>query len=207
MIKARTAKFQIGQIVRHRVFSFRGVIFDIDPEFNNTEEWWLSIPEEVRPHKDQPFYHLLAENSDSEYVAYVSEQNLLPTFGRTGAASAGGGDFEASHGLSPAQSVVELTVSFGIKRRLRAFLFINGAAFTLGESDSHRAPRRPQVSSRSSARFQLFLQLVFSNTFGSVGGHHLANSDSGSGSVRRTVGIDRLNNDSGPSSAATGRAS
>src|SRR5438552_16170742 len=78
MIKARTAKFQIGQIVRHRVVSCRGVIFDIDPEFNNTEEWWLSIPEEVRPHKDQPFYHLLAENSESEYVAYVSEQNLLP---------------------------------------------------------------------------------------------------------------------------------
>ena len=78
MIKARTAKFQIGQIVRHRIFPFRGVIFDIDPEFNNTEEWWLSIPEEVRPHKDQPFYHLLAENAESEYVAYVSEQNLLP---------------------------------------------------------------------------------------------------------------------------------
>jgi len=78
MIKARTAKFQIGQIVRHRLFSFRGVIFDIDAEFNNTEEWWLSIPEEVRPHKDQPFYHLLAENSETEYVAYVSEQNLLP---------------------------------------------------------------------------------------------------------------------------------
>ena len=77
MIKARTAKFQIGQIVRHRVFSFRGVIFDIDPEFNNTEEWWLSIPEEVRPHKDQPFYHLLAENAESTYVAYVSQQNLL----------------------------------------------------------------------------------------------------------------------------------
>jgi len=78
MGKARTARFQIGQIVRHRVFSFRGVIFDIDPVFNNTEEWWLSIPESVRPHKDQPFYHLLAENADSEYVAYVSEQNLLP---------------------------------------------------------------------------------------------------------------------------------
>ena len=60
MIIARTAKFQIGQIVRHRIFSFRGVVFDIDPEFNNTEEWWLSIPEEVRPRKDQPFYHLLA---------------------------------------------------------------------------------------------------------------------------------------------------
>lgn len=78
MIKTRTAKFQIGQVVRHRIFSFRGVIFDIDPEFNNTEEWWLSIPEDVRPHKDQPFYHLLAENAESEYVAYVSEQNLLP---------------------------------------------------------------------------------------------------------------------------------
>ena len=77
MIKTRTAKFQIGQIVRHRIFSFRGVIFDIDPEFNNTEEWWLSIPEEVRPHKDQPFYHLLAENAQTHYVAYVSQQNLL----------------------------------------------------------------------------------------------------------------------------------
>ena len=58
MIKARTAKFQIGQIVRHRVFSFRGVIFDIDPEFNNTEEWWLSIPEELRPHKDLSLIHI-----------------------------------------------------------------------------------------------------------------------------------------------------
>ena len=77
-MKARTAKFQIGQVVRHRSLTFRGVIFDIDPEFNNTEEWLLSIPEEMRPHRDQPFYHLLAENSDSEYVAYVSEQNLLP---------------------------------------------------------------------------------------------------------------------------------
>ena len=71
------AKFQIGQIVRHRLFSFRGVIFDVDPEFNNTEEWWNSIPAEARPRKDQPFYHLLAENEDTEYVAYVSEQNLL----------------------------------------------------------------------------------------------------------------------------------
>ena len=76
--KTRNAKFQIGQVVKHRLFPFRGVVFDIDPVFNNTEEWWLSIPEEVRPHKDQPFYHLFAENSESEYVAYVSEQNLLP---------------------------------------------------------------------------------------------------------------------------------
>ncbi|MBV9348954.1 MAG: heat shock protein HspQ [Pseudolabrys sp.] len=74
----RTAKFQIGQVVKHRVFAFRGVVFDIDPEFNNTEEWWLAIPAEVRPSKDQPFYHLLAENAETEYIAYVSEQNLLP---------------------------------------------------------------------------------------------------------------------------------
>jgi heat shock protein HspQ len=71
-------KFAIGQVVKHRKFPFRGVIFDIDPVFANTEEWWLSIPEEVRPHKDQPFYHLLAENAETEYIAYVSEQNLLP---------------------------------------------------------------------------------------------------------------------------------
>ena len=76
--KPRVAKYRIGDVVRHRVFPFRGVIFDIDPVFNNTEEWWLSIPEEVRPHKDQPFYHLFAENAENEYIAYVSEQNLLP---------------------------------------------------------------------------------------------------------------------------------
>jgi heat shock protein HspQ len=74
----RAAKYRIGQVVRHRVFPFRGVIFDVDPTFNNTEEWWLSIPENVRPRKDQPFYHLLAENEQTTYIAYVSEQNLLP---------------------------------------------------------------------------------------------------------------------------------
>jgi len=73
----RTAKFYIGEIVKHRLFPFRGVIFDVDPEFSNTDEWWESIPEDVRPKKDQPFYHLLAENSETTYIAYVSEQNLL----------------------------------------------------------------------------------------------------------------------------------
>ena len=81
MAEIRTAKFQIGQVVRHRIFPFRGVIFDVDPEFNNTEEWYQSIPAQVRPRKDQPFYHLLAENDETEYVAYVSEQNLLPDAG------------------------------------------------------------------------------------------------------------------------------
>jgi heat shock protein HspQ len=77
-VKPRTAKFGIGAIVRHRIYPFRGIVFDVDPVFDNTEEWWLAIPEEVRPRKDQPFYHLLAENAETEYVAYVSEQNLLP---------------------------------------------------------------------------------------------------------------------------------
>ena len=78
MGKVRTAKYRVGQVVRHRIHDFRGVIFDVDPVFANTEEWWLAIPEEMRPRKDQPFYHLLAENAETEYIAYVSEQNLLP---------------------------------------------------------------------------------------------------------------------------------
>ena len=76
--KARTAKFGIGQVVKHRRYPFRGVIYDVDPVFANTEEWWLAIPEDARPRKDQPFYHLFAENAETEYVAYVSEQNLVP---------------------------------------------------------------------------------------------------------------------------------
>jgi heat shock protein HspQ len=78
MGKVRHAKYRVGQVVRHRIHDFRGLIFDVDPEFSNTEEWWLSIPPEMRPRKDQPFYHLLAENAETEYIAYVSEQNLLP---------------------------------------------------------------------------------------------------------------------------------
>jgi heat shock protein HspQ len=73
-----TAKYRIGQVVRHRKYGFRGIIFDVDPQFANTDEWYESIPRESRPRKDQPFYHLLAENQDkTTYVAYVSEQNLL----------------------------------------------------------------------------------------------------------------------------------
>ena len=72
------AKYTIGQLVKHRLYPFRGVVFDVDPEFDNTDEWYESIPEDVRPSKHQPFYHLFAENDETEYVAYVSEQNLLP---------------------------------------------------------------------------------------------------------------------------------
>lgn len=74
----RSAKFRLGQVVRHRRYPFRGVIFDVDPVFSHSDEWWLSIPEDVRPSKDQPYYHLLAENEDTSYIAYVSEQNLIP---------------------------------------------------------------------------------------------------------------------------------
>jgi len=76
-MQTRVAKFGIGQVVKHRVYPFRGVVFDVDPVFSNTEEWWNSIPAEVRPRRDQPFYHLFAENADNQYIAYVSEQNLL----------------------------------------------------------------------------------------------------------------------------------
>ena len=71
------ARFAIGEVVRHRLFDFRGVIFDVDPQFANSEEWYQAIPEDVRPRRDQPFYHLLAENAESAYVAYVSQQNLV----------------------------------------------------------------------------------------------------------------------------------
>ena len=73
----QAAKFSIGQVVKHKLFPFRGVVFDVDPEFSNTEEWMQAIPEPVRPDRNQPFYHLFAENSDSHYVAYVSEPNLI----------------------------------------------------------------------------------------------------------------------------------
>jgi heat shock protein HspQ len=71
------ARFAIGDVVRHRLFDFRGVVFDVDPVFANSDAWYEAIPEDIRPEKAQPFYHLLAENSDSTYVAYVSQQNLL----------------------------------------------------------------------------------------------------------------------------------
>ena len=72
------ARFAIGEVVRHKLFDFRGIVFDVDPEFANSEEWYEAIPEALRPSKEQPFYHLLAENSESSYIAYVSQQNLVP---------------------------------------------------------------------------------------------------------------------------------
>ena len=74
---AAQANFAIGDVVRHRLFDFRGVVFDIDPVFANSEEWYQSIPEDVRPEREQPFYHLFAEGEENSYIAYVSQQNLL----------------------------------------------------------------------------------------------------------------------------------
>ena len=71
------ARFGLGEVVKHKYFPFRGVVFDVDPEFANSEEWWQAIPEQIRPRKDQPYYHLLAENDESAYIAYVSQQNLI----------------------------------------------------------------------------------------------------------------------------------
>ncbi len=77
-MRATQAKYHIGQVLRHRKHPFRGVVFDVDAMFSNTEDWYQRIPEDARPKKDQPFYHLLAENDQDYYVAYVSEQNLVP---------------------------------------------------------------------------------------------------------------------------------
>jgi heat shock protein HspQ len=72
-----SARFGLGDVVRHRLFDFRGVVFDVDPVFANSEEWYEAIPEAIRPSRDQPFYHLLAENAEQSYIAYVSQQNLI----------------------------------------------------------------------------------------------------------------------------------
>jgi len=78
MSKTSIAKFKIGQIIRHRVHAFRGVVFDVDPEFADSEASYETINLiEGRQRKDQPFYYLFAENEQTPYIAYVSEQNLL----------------------------------------------------------------------------------------------------------------------------------
>ncbi|MFL6733150.1 MAG: heat shock protein HspQ [Sphingomicrobium sp.] len=77
VLSISSARFAIGEVVRHRLLDFRGVIFDVDPTFSNTEEWYEAIPEAMRPAKDQPFYHLLADNAEQSYIAYVSQQNLV----------------------------------------------------------------------------------------------------------------------------------
>jgi heat shock protein HspQ len=87
--RAARANFAIGDVVRHKLHDFRGVVFDIDPVFANSEEWYEAIPKELRPRREQPYYHLFAENDDSSYIAYVSQQNLVE--------DGGGGPVEHPH--------------------------------------------------------------------------------------------------------------
>jgi hypothetical protein len=110
MSKMRSAKFKIGEVVRHRLFPFRGVVFDIDPEFNNTEEWYQSIPAEVRPRKDQPFYHLLAESGNRIHRLRLRAEPAARHVGRAGAPSASGGNLRArrERPLPAAQFLAEL---------------------------------------------------------------------------------------------------
>lgn len=105
----RVARFAIGDVVRHRLFSFRGVVFDVDPEFANSQEWYEAIPEDMRPSKDQPFYHLLAESDGDSYVAYVSEGNLMPDesgrpVGHPAVGQVFGGFFDGHYLLRPHRS-------------------------------------------------------------------------------------------------------
>lgn len=78
MSKTSVAKFSIGQVIRHRMYAFRGVVFDVDPEFADSKGANETMLVEGRSRKDQPFYYLFAENDQNPYIAYVSEQNLMP---------------------------------------------------------------------------------------------------------------------------------
>lgn len=67
------AKFSLGQIVHHRLFDYRGIVFDIDFQFQGSEEWYDRVARS-RPPKDQPWYYVLVDNADHE--TYVAERNL-----------------------------------------------------------------------------------------------------------------------------------
>ena len=122
MNKMRIAKYKIGQVVKHRLYPFRGVVFDIDPVFDNTEEWWQSIPAEVRPRKDQPFYHLFAENAETrirrlclraEPAARHLRQADPPSAGRRSVRAG------RQRRLSPAQQPVELIAQLAQNEKAR----------------------------------------------------------------------------------------
>lgn len=67
------ARFATGQLVRHRLFGYRGVVFDIDPVFSLTDEWYESVARS-RPPKDEPWYHVLVH--EATHTTYVAERNL-----------------------------------------------------------------------------------------------------------------------------------
>lgn len=71
----QNARFSIGQLVHHRLFGYRGVVYDVDPVFMGTEEWYEQVARS-RPPKDQPWYHVLVHGAD--HTTYVAERNLEP---------------------------------------------------------------------------------------------------------------------------------
>lgn len=71
------ARFRVGQLVRHKLFEYRGVVFDVDPVFLGTEAWYEQVARS-RPPKDRPWYHVLVH--DAVHTTYVAERNLEPDF-------------------------------------------------------------------------------------------------------------------------------
>ena len=69
------ARFQVGQPVSHKIFDYRGVIFDVDATFQSTDEWYDTMAR-TRPPKDEPWYHVFVH--DAEHTTYVAERNLEP---------------------------------------------------------------------------------------------------------------------------------
>ncbi len=67
------AKFEVGQIIHHKLFDYAGVIFDVDPVFSGTDEWYEAVAKS-RPPKDAPWYHVLVH--ESAQTTYVAERNL-----------------------------------------------------------------------------------------------------------------------------------
>ena len=71
--KTTETQFSIGDLVRHKLFDYRGVVVDIDPHFQLTDEWYEAVARS-RPPKNEPWYHVLVH--DAENSTYVAEQNL-----------------------------------------------------------------------------------------------------------------------------------
>jgi heat shock protein HspQ len=70
-----SAKFHIGELVHHRLFDYRGVVVDVDPTFQLSEEWYDTVARS-RPPKDKPWYHVLVDGA--QHMTYVAEQNIEP---------------------------------------------------------------------------------------------------------------------------------
>jgi heat shock protein HspQ len=73
---ADQARFSVGQIVRHKLFGYRGVIFEIDPYFMLSEEWYQQVAKS-HPPKDEPWYHVMVDNA--MHTTYVAQQNMGPS--------------------------------------------------------------------------------------------------------------------------------